>query len=197
MVAINNSLNLVIPIETPQGVIYAHSCPIAHEVFDRFYFVIGKCWSRLFKEGLGEVAGPRIAAKLLRDIAKADGILDGEGGVDLGLLREIQRLTNILLPKDTGGWQTLPFEEAVHRHALTAEDASEVENAAVFFTLGWSMLRRNVREIFVTGAAELWGAQTTSLNTTEFCASLPTSTGTENSGKTKTMTEEKASLPPH
>lgn len=194
-VTLGKSLYLTIPIETAQGILYAHSAPVAREVFERYFLVIGKTWAEIFNQRLGMASGPRLAAMLLRDIARQEGTLDGPTGVQQGLLREIERLTNILIPSQSGGWETIPFEEAVRRNAVTAEDASEVINAAVFFTVASSMLRGSVKELYIAEAAGLWGGQTSYLNATEYGASLKTLTETATTSETPVVTE-KASLPP-
>lgn len=195
---INNKLNFVVPVETSIGTIYVHSMPISTETFDRYFMVIAKTFSAIHALGLGHISGPRVSAKLLKNVAEEMGTWEGTGGVQAGLMGEIYRLTNVVMPGEKG-WQTMPYEDAIKAKMLDAEDASEVENAITFFTVAWSMHRKTVRAIYVQGAAELWGGQTTSLNCTEFAASLTTSTAPVNSGVTAPSPAPvpKASLPPH
>ena len=67
---INRKLHLVIPIEQGNKTLYAHSTPVEAETFDNFFLPIAKTFSAIYSEGLGVIAGPRIAAKLLRRVSR-------------------------------------------------------------------------------------------------------------------------------
>lgn len=206
---ISKSLNLIIPVELETGTIYVHSMPISTAAFEANWLVISRTFSAITGYGLGAVAGPRVSALLLKQIAESMGVWEdtpaepgkpSKPGIANGLMKEIFRLTNVLMP-GLDGWDTIPFEDAVRRGMIDSEDASEVENALVFFTVSWSMQRRNIRVEYVTGAAQLWGGLTSSLNVTEYGNSLLTSTATGNSGEKSPETPSPviraASLPPH
>lgn len=171
---LNQKLNLVIPVEQSNGTTaYVHSVPISREVFERYHLVIAKTFARIFAMGLGEVAGPRVAALVMKSVAEELGQWDGPTGVEKGLIAEVRRLTNVIAP---GG--PIPMQEAVDKKFFTPDDQSEVENAIAFFTVACSMLRRAQLAVAQDGLVQLWGGLTTSLNCTEFAASLLTSTGT-------------------
>lgn len=172
MAKLNRRLHLVIPIEQDSGTIYAHMSLIATDQFQRYFMVMGKTFADIYTKGLGAMAGPKVAALLLRKNAE-----DMEQGQDVedGLIGDIKRLTNICCPT-SNGWQAIPFQQAIDNKLVDTEDAAEVENAAVFFTLAWHMHRRAERETIITSAAAIWGAQPTSSGCTEYLASLPTST---------------------
>jgi hypothetical protein len=169
---IDQKLNLVLPIETADGTLYAHSAPVSREVFDRYFMVITKTLATVMSDGLGPLAG-RVAAKLLKKTAEERGEWDGPTGVELGLVKEIHRLTHIIAPAKGGGWETVPFGEAVHRGILNTDDAEEVENAVTFFTVVSALMKRESKGLFV---------QTTPLNCTAFAASLPISTENAHTG---------------
>ncbi|MGH8321582.1 MAG: hypothetical protein ACRESI_06480 [Gammaproteobacteria bacterium] len=179
MAEISRRLHLVIPIQLTKSTLYAHITPIDTTTFDTFFLPIAKTFSRIYTEGLGIVAGPRVASKLLKLVAEDLGTWEQ---VRSGLVAEIRRLTNILC-LETAGWKLYPFEDAVRNKIIDAEDASEVENAAVFFTLISHMHKRNERELIMTPVAALWGARVELLNCTEYQSSLPTSTSVESIGK--------------
>ena len=192
---IDRKLNLVVPIEHSNGTkTYVHAMPISREVFERYHLEIAKTFSAIYQEGLGFVAGPRIAAMLLRrkseeigtwlDIPEAKFI-----GVEHGLMAEIRRLANVLV-FGTNGWEMVPFQEALDKKAIDEDDASEVENALVYFTVASSMHKKTELQTVLAGASKLWGALVTQLNCTEYSASLPTSTAAGNTG-------EKAKLSSH
>lgn len=175
---IDKSLNLVCPVDTEKGTVYVHSVPIGREVFERYFLVISKTFAALFTEGLNTVAGPRVAAMLLKTIAMGMGVWDGESGVAGGLMEEIRRLTNVAVPT-VSGWMSIPLYDALKKGYIDQRDIDEAEGAIVFFTCISLMNKRKDAEFFVTGMCDLWNTQTTLLSTTEFAASLTTSTGTE------------------
>lgn len=173
---IDKKLNLVIPIERDDGTtIFIHSTPIAREIFELYHLPIAKAFAAIHTKGLGYVSGPRISGLLLKQAAIEEGQWDGDGGVENGLLREIRRLTNVAMP-GSSGWSMLPYETALQRDLLSIDDAAEVENALVYFTLASSMYPRKIIAEVLDGAGKLWGAQTTFSNSTEYIASLPSLT---------------------
>ncbi len=186
MPTINEVLHLVIPIfsqgalpehgEDAPPVAYVHSAPISREVFEANYLLLSKTMSAILTEGLREIEGPRVAGLVLNDIAKQ---MVGERGdaakLKAPLLAEIHRLTHVLAPGE-GGWETVPYQEALDRHLIPDEDLAEVTNGIVFFTVASSALPRRQVHAMIDGAARLWGAHVSSLNVTEYAASLRTST---------------------
>lgn len=177
---ISPQLNLVVPVEQDDGTVaYVHSTPLSREVFERYFIVISKTFAALYASGLGPIAGPRVAAMMLKKIATDAGEWDGPGGVEAGLVAEVRRLSNVVTPKGI-----IPMQEAVDQKFFSPRDQSEVENAVAFFIVASSMHRRSVLEATLEGLAALWGGSTTSLNSTEFAASLPTLTPAAPTGAT-------------
>ena len=135
---INRALNIVIDLVRGDGSkIYVHSVPISPEVFDAYYLVISKTFETLYIEGLGRLAGGRVAAKLLRDVARRNGAKALED-VEQGLMNEIKRLAVVIAP-GVNGWETVTLHEATTRKVIDAEDFSSVENLLNFFTVLSSM----------------------------------------------------------
>lgn len=197
---INRKLNLVIPIlgepskdidpetskevEKDNVVGYVHAEPISEETFDAHYLVIAKTFGAIYGEGLGYSVGPRIAGKLLRTIAQNMGVWDGSTGVEASLLRDVFQRANYV--KASG--ETIPLAEAIATNVLDKGDVSEVTNSLAFFTVASSMhLPAQIPEV-LAGAARFWGGRTTSLNSTEFAASLKTSIAGGNTGATSENT---------
>lgn len=176
---ISRTLHLVIPIEQGDKTLFAHSTPIATETFDAYFLPIAKTFAAIYTEGLGVISGPRVAAKILKTVAESLGQWDE---VKQGLMAEIRRLTSVFAPTDKG-WDMIPLEEAINKQIIDTDDASEVDNAIVFFTLVWHMHKRTDRAEVISGMASLWGARSESLNSTEFLASLQTSTAAAATGK--------------
>jgi hypothetical protein len=181
-VRIDRRLNIVFPIERESGPIYVHATPISRETFERYFVPISKTFAAIYAEGLNVIAGPRIAALMLKRIATEMGTLDGPTGVRRGLLLEMQRLANVVLPHPSGnGWGTMPLHDAIDRELLDEDDVAEVEGVLAFFTCVSAMHTRAQLPAILAGMS-LWQAQTSSLNSTEFANSLQTSTPAESSG---------------
>ena len=186
---INRKLNLVIPVETETaGIVHVHSMPIGREVFERFYKVIACTLTAIFEDGVGRISGPRVAALMLRQETERLAPPTDEAraaaweAVQTGLFGEIHRLTSILMPGSTKGWELVPYDEAVKRGVISADDAAEVDNALAFFTVVSSMMRGKDLDASLEGS-KLWGGSTTSLNSTAYANSLTTSTEDANSGE--------------
>lgn len=182
---LDRKLNLVVPVDRADGVkVWVHATPISRAVFETYFLTISKTFAAIYNQGLGAMAGPRIAGLMLKKVATEDGVWEGAGGVEGGLLAEIRRLATLVCPADSaGGWQQIPFQEAVDRKLLDEGDVSEVENILVFFIVASAMHRRADLPDVLGIASSLWSAQTTSSNSTEFTGSLQTSTETASIGE--------------
>lgn len=177
---LDRRLNFVIPVDRGDGTIdFVHASPIGEATFDKYFMVIGQAFAQLYNGGLGLFAGPRVAAKLIKRIAISTECWDGEDGVERGLFVEMRRRANFVR---AGGVDPIPLEEAIASKAISAEDASEVENALAFFTVASSMHKRSELPTILAVVARIWDARTTSSNSTEFSASLKTSTAPANTG---------------
>lgn len=183
---INERLNLVIPVYSDDDTVSAwvHSTPISREAFEANFRLISKTFAAIQGEGLGELAGPRVASLLMREIARSMVGPDGDAdGMTRDFLNEIRRLSSVISP-GASGWESMPLDDAAARKMLSDDDMSEVLNAVVFFTVASAMLPRTKAHAILPGAARLWGAQTSLLAATAWAASLRTSTATANSGAT-------------
>jgi len=186
---IDKRLNLVVQVETGEGVIYVHSTPVSREVFEQYFLVISKTFAAIISEGLSFISGPRVAALMLKKIATEAGVWEGRDGVSNGLMAEIRRLSNVVIPSETG-WRTVPLQDAIDKKLLDEADVAEVEGLITFFICASAMSRKNeIRSVLERMA--LWGSSITSLNSTEFAASLPTSTPEE----TSALPENTSSVP--
>lgn len=179
---IDDRIRLVLPISQT---VTAYHTPISREVFEANYRIISATHSALFGKGLeyAAQAGPVVARLRLLDEGRKDAIerkeFDRDGnptdGGALALLREIKRLTVILVPgKD--GWDMLPVDEAIRAGHIDSEEWSEVEAAIVFFTCPCQMARRQVRKAVADAVSSVMGGSVTPLDLTEWIASLPKST---------------------
>lgn len=189
---IDRKLNLVVPIYTDEEggeiVAYVHSTPVAEDVVDRFFMVLGQTYAAIFSQGLGLAGGPPHAMRVLRHVATERGVWFDDPktqavGVERGLVEEMRRLTNVAALSKDGKWEQLPLQVAVDRGILSGEDKTEVENAIAFFIVASATLGRAQRPAMLRAAAELWGAQISSSSFTEWTSSLKTSTETGSSGE--------------
>ena len=179
---IDRKLNLVIPVEREdEGPAYVHAVPLRPEVFQRYALVIAKTFSAIYQQGLNFIAGPRVAAILLRQIAEELGVWEGPEGVENGLMAEIRRTSNIIAPT-AEGWQPVPLQDALRQELLSEEELSEVEGLITFFTVASSMHRGAEKRITLEGMCRIWEAQLLSSSCTEFAASLPTLTPVASTG---------------
>lgn len=178
---IDRNLNLVIPVDISPGVKYfVHSTPVAYEIFESYFEVMGKAFTQLFAGGFGAVSAPKLAKMMVKKIAEnmgtwKDDPRNGFIGVENGLFNEIRRLTNVIMPTEKG-WTTLPFDDAIRTNKFIEEDLREIENAITFFILASAVQQKNQLRPFLEVFVGLWGAQLESSNCTEFATSLQTST---------------------
>lgn len=181
---ISKNLNLVIPVTRTDGAeIFVHSTPISADVFDTYFLPISKTFAAIYGQGLGMLAGPRVADKLLKKVSKELGEWEGPGGVEQGLMAEIRRSTTVMAP-GKGGWEMLTFDDAVKMQQIDKDDAAEIEGALVFFMVSSAMHRKQDLPQILGGAMKLWGARTDVSNSTDYLNSLRTLTVVGSSGGT-------------
>lgn len=190
---IDRRLNLVIPVDRDDGTtLYAFSSPISREVFENYFLVISKTFSRIIAEGLQLLGGPRVCAMMLRDTAmntlRSRGVSwwEGPDGVENGLMNEVRRLTNVLVPREGGGWESTPYADAVSGGLLDAEEVAEIEGGISFFTVNYYMHKRQVVERMLESVAGMWAWQITSSTLSDYRTSLTTSTPAAPTGGTVT-----------
>ena len=167
-------MNLVIPIlnEKDEEIAYVHSTPISTDIFNKYYLVMGKAFSRIWSEGLGYVGGARVADKILHTVAEEMGIWDSPTGVANGLIAEMQRLTNVIIAVPDIGWQLFSLHDAKKKDLFSEDEITEVDALICFFTLAWH-LHRKAQFAQMTGTQlNMLGARIESLSCTELVNSL-------------------------
>ncbi|EFM6803378.1 hypothetical protein BAZ35_003660 [Escherichia coli] len=168
---IAKNLNLIIPVRTEKGNGWIHATPISKEVFKEHFFILGKTFSAMFSDGLGVVAGPRVAFLMLEKISCDSGIWEGDKGVRNTLVNEIIRLANLVYPVEGKGYDTIPLDMALEREII---DLDEVAGELVFFTCVSSINSPEQAKGTMDVVNGIWSTQCSSLNLTEWIASLPT-----------------------
>lgn len=179
---ISRNMHLIIPVETELGTAYTHSAPISKEVYREHFFVLSKTFSAIFSEGLGVVAGPRVAYLMLEHICKKDEIWEGATGVRNTLVTEIIRLSNLVYPVEGKGWDTKPLEVALEREIV---ELDEVIGELVFFTCVSSINKPAQAQGLMKEVNGMWNSQTSSLSLTDWMRSLPTLKPAASSGETE------------
>jgi hypothetical protein len=187
---IARNMNFVLPVETDMGKGYVHATPISKEVYREHFYILSKTFSAIFSEGLGVVAGPRVAYLMLEKISQNEKVWDGETGVKNTLLNEIIRLSNLVYPVDEKGWDTVPLDVAIERQVI---DPDEAVGELVFFTCVSSINKPHQAKEVMDQVAGLWGSAISSSTLTEWIASLLTSTPPASSGETEKTSSAKSS----
>ncbi|EFN1894346.1 hypothetical protein ACXL1S_005361 [Escherichia coli] len=178
---IAKNLNLIIPVRTEKGNGWIHATPISKEVFKEHFFILGKTFSAMFSDGLGVVAGPRVAFLMLEKISCDSGIWEGDKGVRNTLVNEIIRLANLVYPVEGKGYDTIPLDMALDREII---DLDEVAGELIFFTCVSSINSPEQAKGTMDVVNGIWSTQCSSLNLTEWIASLPTLKSAASSGVT-------------
>ncbi|GAB0719241.1 hypothetical protein NB16F79_23590 [Escherichia coli] len=178
---ISRNLNLIIPVRTEKGNGWIHATPISKEVFKEHFFILSKTFSAIFSEGLGVVAGPRIAFLMLERISRDSNAWEGDKGVRNTLVNEVIRLANLVYPVEGKGYDTIPLDMALEREII---DLDEVAGELVFFTCVSSINSPEQAKGTMDVVNGIWSTQCSSLNLTEWIASLPTLKSAASSGVT-------------
>ncbi|MED9553881.1 hypothetical protein RCN91_09785 [Escherichia marmotae] len=178
---ISRNLNLIIPVRTEKGNGWIHATPISKEVFKEHFFILSKTFSAIFSEGLGVVAGPRVAFLMLERISRDSGIWDDDKGVRNTLVNEIIRLANLVYPVEGKGYDTIPLDMALEREIVELDD---VAGELVFFTCVSSINSPEQAKGTLDVVNGIWSTQYSSLNLTDWIASLPTLKSAASSGST-------------
>ncbi|MFK3810140.1 hypothetical protein ACI1VO_25245 [Escherichia coli] len=178
---IARNLNLIIPVRTEKGNGWIHATPISKEVFKEHFFILSKTFSAIFSEGLGVVAGPRIAFLMLERISRDSNIWEGDKGVRNTIVNEVIRLANLVYPVEGKGYDTIPLDMALEREII---DLDEVAGELIFFTCVSSINSPEQAKGTMDVVNGVWSTQCSLLNLTEWIASLPTLKSAASSGAT-------------
>lgn len=172
---INKSLSLVGEIDLNGVKAHIHSTPISTAVFEQYFEPMSMAFAKLHQRGL-QGLGPKVAYLMLKKEAERIGEWDS---IRDGLLAEVRRLTNILLP-GPGGWDPMPYQSLINQKRINDDDQGEIDGVLVFFTLSFAIMGRK-QVIAISPALSAWGLQLDSLSFTEYAALLPTLTEGDNS----------------
>lgn len=176
---INKKLNVVIPMEDGDGsVFYIHAKPFSREAFEANYLLFSQAFSSMVENGIQMTAGPRVAALVLKDIAKKTNRETDYASI----IAEIKRTSHVVRAgKD--GFEPKILSSAVAHGDISEDELAYIESVVCFFTLAsamWVGERLDASLGFMNG---LWGTRTESLDITDFTASLRTATTVDSSGE--------------
>lgn len=182
-IELKKNLNLVVPVDSAEGTAYVHSTPVSVEVFEDNFLALSKTFANMFAQGLGAIAGPRIAYLMLKQTSQELGVWDK---VNREFVQEMVRLSNVALP--TGqGYKQLPLHTAIEKQLIGDDDIRDIMGQLSFFTLVWLLNKANQVEPIMNVVSGLWESQITSSNFTEFVTFLTTSTEAESIGGMATI----------
>jgi hypothetical protein len=183
---ISKQLNLVVPLNRgDEPKVYVHATPISVETFETFYSVIAKTFTQIYSGGYGTIGGPRVADKVMRDVAIRDGVWetkDAIPGVKDGLIGEIRRRANVLAMTPKGEWEQVPYDSARSNGLLDQDEVLFLEGTLCFFTVLWWMHTPDQRLLMLQSATSLLDARIESSTCTDYRNYLSTSTTVGNSG---------------
>jgi hypothetical protein len=186
---ISRSMNLIVPLEMDDGKMYVHAAPISKEIFRQHFFILSKVYAEMFGEGLGTI-GPRVAYMMLEKVAMESAVWEGEAGVKNTLVNEIIRLANLVYPAGGKGWEDKPLDVAIESGLV---DPDEVLNDIVFFICICAVNKPSEARTVMESACGVWSSQITSLNVTDWTASLPISMQAGSSGETESTSSATSS----
>lgn len=167
IVKINEKLNLVSTLVTPDGVAYVHASPLPYEVVEENCVLLGSLFSN-FLGLVGTIGAPRVAAMMLRQrLARENPEATGPT-----LLDAMMRTATYIWLTDEG-WKTLPLSVALKQGVLPVELWRDVEGELVFFIVNSAIQRANLLKATLKSVLAMYTAQLTSSTATEFRASLP------------------------
>jgi len=179
---IDAALNMVLPLLREDGTTYGyiHSIPISTTVYDAHFKLMIRAYGAMIGDGSLAVLS---AHRYLKDAAEVMAPKDGRADIlYLPLLNEIERLSAAIISTPRG-WETIPLQQAISQNMLEdPDDAAVALNSIVFFTLAWRVLPKAQRAN-IPYFLGLLGAATSSLNSTDWIASLATPTAIVSSGE--------------
>jgi hypothetical protein len=199
---IDRKLNLVLTIEQDTGrvrtvkdeatgkeeqvpvvdTLYAHSTPIAKQVFHRYAILLGEAVATVYGKGFGVAMAGRLFLILIREIAEREGP-DVLKNLEQGFVSEIERLTSVVaLDPDGNGWKTLPLAVAKQNGIITDDEHEEVLSNAAFFTAASWLQSKKQLQAYVFPMMKIYSAQIVSSTPTEFARSLKMPTPDANTG---------------
>lgn len=176
---ISRDLNLVIPMDDPKSPEAFIFCrPLSVQAFRAHYLLLTQTFTALQEAGV-IINAPAIAALMLRDIAERAGASERAES----LLTEIRRVARY--ERDTpDGWQAVPVDGAISRGEISEAAWQDVENTLVFFIAASAIAPAEKKKILLAYPLTLRGVRLVSQSSTEYRASLRTSTEAESSGET-------------
>ena len=190
---LDNKLNLVCKVETPQGEVHVHHALVGYDCFKANYRLISRISARMFEDG-AEFLAPLTGAFMFNDVA-GHGVdltrirprdIDAMTGIDkiaiekdLAFMGELKRMTNVIC-MNNGNWEHIPLTEALQSSFITDQQYDEVLGTVIFFTVfRYAKMGGQVR---MEGLLRAYNSLTTSLNCVDYLKSLPIPTSGESTG---------------
>ncbi|HGK7507599.1 TPA: hypothetical protein ACJ569_003559 [Kluyvera cryocrescens] len=170
-VKIDRKLNFVSTVIREDGtLLYLHAVPLPYEVVEENCVLLGSMFNNFFSM-VGGIGAPRVAAMMLRKALKAQQ--EREPGAPT-IIDDMQRLTTVVW-NDDGVWKTTPLDTAFKQGIISPDEYREVEGEVVFFMVASAIQKANLIAATVGQALDAYNGQLTSLTSTGYRDSLPTS----------------------
>ena len=175
---------------------WAYHTPISQDTFREHHRIIAAAKTEIFHDDDYDYAtnvGITTADLSLLDAAEADAKKRGTQSMGPALLAEIQRLTMVSIPAQAPqkGFTFVLAETAIQNGIITEDEWHDLECVLVFFTCASMMAMRAKQAKLAAFLARAFGGSMTSSSTTEFAASLTTSTPAATSGVPPETTGER------
>jgi hypothetical protein len=184
---LDKRLNLVLEVERDdKSVVYVHSIPISRQMWKTHYTFIAMAVNSMYSDGFPPSMCARMCYQRMQELAVEHK--DRFGDLPRTLFAEIWRLTNVLVPSDSG-YQDIPFFHMIKGDKeLDQDNVEEVQNFICYFTgASWVHgLSRKDREAFQQLMTKGFGVRITASPLTEFKNSIPTLKSEENTGESET-----------
>lgn len=168
---IDRKLNFVSTVIREDGtLLYLHAVPLPYEVVEENCVLLGGMFNNFFSM-VGGIGAPRVAAMMLRQALKSQ--TERDPGTPT-IIDDMQRLTTVVW-NDDGAWKTTPLDTAFKQGIIYPDEYREVEGEVVFFMVASAIQKANLIAGTVGQALDAYNGQLTSLTSTGYRDSLPTS----------------------
>lgn len=168
---IDRKLNFVSTVIREDGtLLYLHAVPLPYEVVEENCVLLGRMFNNFFSM-VGGFGAPRVAAMMLRNSLKSQHEKEPDTPT---IIDDMQRLTTVVW-NNGGAWETTPLDTAFKQGIISLDEYREVEGEVVFFMVGSAIQKSNLIADTVGQALVAYSGQLTSLTSTGYRDSLPTS----------------------
>lgn len=167
---LTSKLNLLVPIEREGAPpLMAYVAPLGREAYDHYVSLLAAAFEKTITAG-----GPWLAIKTMASVIRQ--IEKNRPDLGMGFLAELDRLTTVVVPGETG-MQAVPVKTALQLGHIDEDDVDGLESVAAFFTVTYALFRKGSEWLtFKDMLSNVSKAYFTPSDITEAIASWPTLT---------------------